>query len=1152
MSKLQRLVGVWLALAALATVTVGAPRVAGAETKYSRKTMDIKVQQTEKTKKLDTTKKDAGPAAPELTADDFLDIETEASGIRKELIEEYKGAIDDAEDDDPRKPELMFRLAEAYSKMQRYSHAMKMEALAKADKEKDKNKKADFNKKAKKYEGEETQWLGKAVAAYLDIAKNPKFKGYQRMDEVLFFLAYTLQAAGRKPDAFKVYQRLTKEYPSSRFIPDSYLAIADQYFADNDLNNADTFYDKVLKFPKASVYVYALYKKGWVLYNQGKAKDSYASWSKVAEMTARSKKDANINRASKMDCVRAYADFGAPDLAYKAFQRIDSDAAQKMYEKLGEYYLEQGKMDKVIFLYRDLMSMDGKNKLVCEWQYTVVRATLTIGTQEQKVKELGNLVKLYDFLKGGKQLEESGLAECRDNTEATTRELTLIWHQEGVKTLNYTTLGYVNQLYALYMKYFSDTSDAPQMQFYYSELLWMRAEGEKNPSLAGSRWEDAAVEYTRVVEMNKVDAKLVKEAAYASVLAWKNALAVDITGEPPPPPDEKAGEVLEKPEDIPEKQQKMMAAFDVYIKYVKDPNDEELVTIKFHRARILWRYKHFEEAIPLFEDFVKKYPKHEATEFAVTLLLDCLARAGKYEELVAFVDVLLSEKWSAYMEDHEDQKARVELLKRQSMRKRAERLEKEGKYYDCGVAYINMFQRYASTAAPDLHEILFNAGVCFEKAKAFSNAITVRELLVKNYPKERTAQQSLYALGVNKAAIGEFAQSAEYFEKYATQFGAEKDSPTALSQAVFFRKGVGQDDLALKDTDAYVKAYKGKNPADAANAFFSMAGIYEKNRKYDDLVDHLTEYLKLHGGKGGVDRQIIAHAKIGEVLWRQACPERGPTGSCIRVTRGRANKAKKKSKKVKGTGITQCGPEDKIKITNLDRKPALVKEAQGHFTTALKLWNGGKAAASIPGKDEGEKQGRAAEASYWAAAAKFYASETKYEAFLKIEFPKGLDFDEKKKKKLEDSKKRFKKWIEDRSKALTDAKKNYLEVVDMHPYWGVAAAARVGQMWQNYADAVFTAEIPKDVQQYDYTVEAYCDALGEETDKLETEAVNAYSYCLDTSLKLSWFSDWSQLCEAELSQIRPQDYPSAAEIRGVPDRQPMVLGKSGLVTDIKK
>ena len=53
------------------------------------------------------------------------------------------------------------------------------------------------------------------------------------------------------------------------------------------------------------------------------------------------------------------------------------------------------------------------------------------------------------------------------------------------------------------------------MGFYYGELLWTLA-----------NWKDAAEQYTKVVEM-KPDGKYVKEAAYAAVLAWKNALNVD-------------------------------------------------------------------------------------------------------------------------------------------------------------------------------------------------------------------------------------------------------------------------------------------------------------------------------------------------------------------------------------------------------------------------------------------------------------------------------------------------------------------------------------------------------------------------------------------------------------------------------------------------
>ena len=51
---------------------------------------------------------------------------------------------------------------------------------------------------------------------------------------------------------------------------------------------------------------------------------------------------------------------------------------------------------------------------------------------------------------------------------------------------------------------------------------------------------------------------------------------------------------------IPEREQKMLAAFDIYINYIKDPKDEELVGMKFLKANIYRRYNHYDEAIPIF------------------------------------------------------------------------------------------------------------------------------------------------------------------------------------------------------------------------------------------------------------------------------------------------------------------------------------------------------------------------------------------------------------------------------------------------------------------------------------------------------------------------------------------------------------------------
>ena len=104
--------------------------------------------------------------------------------------------------------------------------------------------------------------------------------------------------------------------------------------------------------------------------------------------------------------------------------------------------------------------------------------------------------------------------------------------------------------------------------------------------------------------------KYVKEAAYAAVLAWKNALNIDDQGQGPDKQGDDDKDL--KPQPIPDYQQKMIAAFDTYIKYV--PDSPELVKIKYRKARIYYEYNHFDEAVPLFQDIVEKHPNDELAE----------------------------------------------------------------------------------------------------------------------------------------------------------------------------------------------------------------------------------------------------------------------------------------------------------------------------------------------------------------------------------------------------------------------------------------------------------------------------------------------------------------------------------------------------------
>lgn len=1120
--------------------------VVSAAPKYTRDSpkLNIDVKKTDKTKGLERKPSEKPEEKkPELTADDFIQIQGQVKNIRNAQIDLFKQLIEDTDPKSSEMPDNLFRLAELYAQKQRYWRFRAMEMYPAIDKA-PKNKKAALVNKQKLYFKTEKQALMESLGVYSKLANEPRFKNYPRMDQVLFYFGYTLDGVKRITESRKIFHQLIKDYPNSTYIPQAYLSFADYFFEKNDLDNAEKFYDKVLQFPKSSIYPYALYKKGWVYLNQERPQDALETFFKVVELTKNKKKASTINKAAKKDFVRAYADVGRADKAYQSFQRVDKGYSFNMLKILGGIYLDRGDAEKAIFTYRELIGLKSKDPDVCEWQGNVLNAMLSAGDQKQKSDEIVNLVKIYlahkkaGILKGGK------LEECRDNAQGTTSEMAKVWHNEAIKTLNPEALGAVEQLYEMYVESFPEAKDIGEMQYYYAELLWQRAEYEKNPRLATERWEKAAIAFTDVVKGGKVSGKLKKESAYAAVLGWKNALAVDPRTQAPTTTLDETTENAKIPEPRPigEREQKMIEAFDIYIDYIKDPTDDELVMMKFLKARIYWRHDHLEESLPLFYEIVEKHSQHETALYSANILVDSLIRLKQYDEMKTMVFKLL--KNEKFLADKDELKERLVGMKSKIMRKGAEQLEKDGKHIACGQAFLDIYD--ANPTAEGMDEVLYSAGVCFEDGKSIGLAIRMYGILDQKFPNSEHNQKALVRMGSAYGAIAHYEKAAQKYELYAKRYGGEKDAPDALQNAVTYRKGIGQDKEAIEDIENFVKAYKKKMSDEAASAMFGLAGIYENQGNKDMVVKSYKRYIKEIGKSGGNDRLLIANAKIGEILWQQSCKGGGIDGACVKISRERATRKRGKSSRM--ALPTQCGPESKIKLSVIERDRRGVSEATKYFNTALGLVKKG----ALESKDEGRK----AAAIYWMAASKFYLVGSKYETFLSMKFPEKLSFSPQNEKKKKDSEKRFMKWIGDKSKMAKDLNSEYGEIKNIvggGAAWAVAAAARAGQVSQNFSDGLFTAEIPKEVRTGPYAedgVDAYCDALTTEATPLEEASLQAFGFCLNLSTELNWFNDWSRLCEKELGQIRPAEYPTATEFHGAPDGAADITDTQNLITTI--
>jgi hypothetical protein len=215
-------------------------------------------------------------------------------------------------------------------------------------------------------------------------------------------------------------------------------------------------------------------------------------------------------------------------------------------------------------------------------------------------------------------------------------------------------------------------------------------------------------------------------------------------------------------------------------------------------------------------------------------------------------------------------------------------------------------------------------------------------------------------------------------------------------------------------------------------------------------------------------------------------------------------------------------------LTVLPRDERKVRDAVAAFALAAKEFE----------KHDGKTGGDEAGARYFYAQTKLALADRDFEQYLATAFPQGLNFDPKNEAVKTKSLKRLDGWVATKTKIGGKATAQYEAVLNVRDAaTSIAAAARIGQISQNFSDALFTAEIPQDVRTGEFAdekVEAFCDRMNDIAGPLEARSLEAFRVCLTRSTDLGWFSDWSKLCERELGQIRPDEFPTASELRGTP------------------
>ncbi len=1104
--------------------------------------------------------KKQGPTGPSLQIDMSTLLGREETRARtenllKRELQILERLVKNSADDDPRRPEVLLRLAETQFEMQ-IAQTAKLRSFddpiyEACTRDKDKARCKQAREGQKKAGAALNAIRNDSIRTYATLVRDhPNFR---RMDEVLFSLAFALQEQDQFDKARAVYRRLIKDYPRSRFVPNAYLSFAEYYFNNSDMDAAAKFYRKVVEFPPKnnSVYGYALYKIAWVEYNRERYRQSLQGFVDILEFARKNKhaNDAkNLARQARKELVLPYSHYGSPVKALAFFRRYAKNDAEahEMLENLAVLYFDTGQWPQAITVYHKLMADGPRNNSLCDWQTKVTSAVISSRPKQEQIIELKRLVDIYrTFKKGNKPAAK--VEECKVETASTILWLGTWWHREAVGTdsapgtRSKKTMSQAAVLYRTLLKEFPDMEqmefknidrrDWPteyRISYFYAELLWKMEE-----------WGQCGPAFDAVVELNS-QGEFTSDAAYAAVLCYNNLYQQQYV-----PRETKTKFVSKrdqrelknakaakshkfKKKQFTPLQEGMLEAFNRYVCYVD--KTEDLATIKYRRARIYYEANRFEEAAVLFRDVAFNHKDSELSEYAANLYLDCLnilgtqleqPRVACLQELGASIDPMSASFCGTEQlaEEHPDLCGTLSTLQCQVRRKEAETYEKTQQFKKAAATYVRIFRRHQECG--EMPEMLYNAAINFEAAHLLGRAIQVRTVLTEQYPENPLSKKAVYLIGQNFQALAYYEQAAKYFEQFARKFPGEDGTkcsaddkkagicPNAvegLEQATFFRIGLGDDQAAMQDADLFARNYRRKLPRQTSQVMFSIGSIYERQNRPFQVISHYQEYLKKYG-KLGMPHQIIqANTAIGRAYWQ------------------------------------------------LNKK----SEARKYFLAAVRGWTSGapKRIRAIKDTSKETKVGFLREALDSAAESQFYLSEYKFAEFEKVAFPKykgGKSL--AKVKKWSDTE--FKKWMKKKLAVLRAAEADYAKVAKMtvtaddikmqSAPWQIAAASRTGEMYRSFVDEFRDAPIPREIEKDPGLFDIYVGALDDASEPLQRQAVDKFEFCLKTATQVRWFNKWSRACEQELNALNPKQYPVAAELRGEPNYVKHTVGEPGAV-----
>lgn len=1000
------------------------------------------------------------------------------------------------------KADVYFRLAEFYWDEQKYQYLLLRDQY---DKQYEQFERGTLTTEP----NEPREDFSTSLGYYRKILQ--EFPDYPRIDEVIYYLGRGALSQGKDlkdreltKEGVGYFQKLVQNYPQSRFIAESHLALAEHYFENNSLYYAKTNYEKIINNYKDSpMFNYALYKLGWVYFNLAEFRKSINTFKEVVEIVGAVGTQGMIEFRGQAlkDLVVCFAevDDGWKEAREYFIDKVGEEDAYKKLRSLAELYVGQDKDDEAIELYRHFIEYKPNDAAIPEYFDNIITVLAKLNDFPNRESTIREMVKFFDkrntWWAANKSNAEA--SEAADKmVETNLLFLANFYHKAAEKDNKRQDFEQAATDYAQYLDLFPDSKNAYLVNFYYAEILYDPIED----------FEKAIEQYNAVIKRD-TGGDYVEDAALGVIYSYeallrKQGLREDTGGKikvvklSAKEIEERAGEIPRT--ELHELERGYVDAADLYVKLlsdlIKDPEvrkknperGERIPEIMYVAAKVFYDHGQYKEALTRLKTIFDYDDQSEFAAYAVNTMLDCYVRLRYWEEI---------DQWATNLIDAKNftvkSKRALNRIRAIAKAEKARDLTLEGKYGEAVDENMSVYKEFKKENKELASKALYNVGAIHERAKRYPDAIKAYLRVVKEFPKEEIAPTAMVTIGQIYESQTEFEKAADTLEKM-TKFPDHPMTPEAIQEAALIREALRDYDGAVDTHKLYIKKYKTRDDVPAVERQIGI--VYESMGTASGLekaAKHFEKLAKKYSrSPDQKDLVVEAYSRAGQDI-KKATEMRVEAGENIK---DRSIKKKRKA--------------------------------------ATKLLNASlKAFAEIANP-------AAAKSRPFAAAAALQLSEYIYSDFL------GSPVDTASFSKL-------KRTLTAKAELQQKSENSYADVLNYKSGGSTACALfRIGQLYYDFGKALFDVPIPEElpIEMQD----EYMFALEQMAAPLEEKSLTAFKFALDLALQQGVYNDCSKSSADYAAKVNPDLFPVSNEDAVQPNHEKDTLLSANFIRSLRR